>query len=524
MELATRNQADGFGGRHIDPEAPDLESPYGKRSLGAATDGALPFAGGGTTRAGAVETAQQGFDGGAPDYPHRAAIESSYGVDLSGVKAHTGDAAGAACKDLGAEAYTQGSQVAFASPSPSLQLAAHEAAHVVQQSQGVQLQSTTGKVGDSYERQADAAAERAVAGQSARDVLPDFGAITSSVGSANAPVQRYHMEEGKKWRVSDDGLMAVQQQSTVGGQTAYATPGAIKSAAAELKAATSTISLKPGNITSKFEDTDGKEHELVDVVPVNTKNNTEDLDMELWADCGRSAHTVSGMDGGSGQGGGGSVARYNKDGKSKKGGSGNDWMEIQKVKMMVDLFTTKSSWWQIWKSKYETKLDVATINSKLAKYNQIKQAWAVEKDDDARDVLAGQMGQLAAEMDALSRAEYNKLDKDAKDDFDKEAGINAHADPAIGEAFHMSTGGNEHPNKPKNVGTWNFHWAGVVLKSGADTMTLENYSVSDYGVENKEWVFQMYGVGKKGQSFHEEHRDVHKQHGDAPTTMVATRE
>jgi hypothetical protein len=30
-------------------------------------------------------------------------------------------------------------------------------------------------------------------------------------------------------------------------------------------------------------------------------------------------------------------------------------------------------------------------------------------------------------------------------------------------------------------------------------------------------------VGKKGQSFHEEHRDVHKQHGDAPTTMVATK-
>ena len=97
------------------------------------------------------------------------------------------------------------------------------------------------------------------------------------------------------------------------------------------------------------------------------------------------------------------------------------------------------------------------------------------------------------------------------------------ADPDIGEAFHISTGGGPHPDKPSDVGTWNFHWAGVVMKSSSDTMTLENYSVSDYEVQNKEWVFQMYGVGKKKQSFHEEHKDVHKQHGDAPTTMVAVR-
>jgi hypothetical protein len=77
--------------------------------------------------------------------------------------------------------------------------------------------------------------------------------------------------------------------------------------------------------------------------------------------------------------------------------------------------------------------------------------------------------------------------------------------------------------KLKDVGTWNFHWAGVIMKSGSDTMTLENYSVGDYTKENKDWVFQMYGVGKKGQSFHEEHKDVHKQHGDAPTSLVAVR-
>ncbi len=90
----------------------------------------------------------------------------------------------------------------------------------------------------------------------------------------------------------------------------------------------------------------------------------------------------------------------------------------------------------------------------------------------------------------------------------------------VAVTFHVSTGG---PDKRNGKRTWNFHWAGVVMKSGGDTMTLENYSVSDYDKQNKSWAFQLYGVGKKGQSMHEEHRDGHGQHGENPTTMTATR-
>ncbi len=478
--------------------------------------------GGPVTHPGVIESARGGFAGNATELPHRKEIEQSYGVDLSHVQAYTG--AKDACANLGAEAYTQGSRVAFASDKPSLELAAHEAAHVVQQQKGVHLKGNAGQAGDAHEQEADAAAARAASGDSARDLL---SAGDGGAHAEDGPVQRYTLPGedpyNGDWRVSDDGNMAVHQANAVGGQSAYATPGLIADAAQKLQAATSTITLEAGGMKSKFQDKDGAEHDLVDVVPVNTKNKTKDLEMELWADCGRSAHTVSGMDKGSGQGGGGSVARYNKNGQSKTGASSGDWMEIQKVKMMIDLFTTENPWWQFWKSSYESKLDVKKIQGKLDEYNKLKARWAVETDEDASTLLSAQMGRLAAEMDALSRAEYEKLAPDAKDDFDKQAGINVYADPEIGEAFHMSTGGNEHPDKPANVGTWNFHWAGVVMKSGGDTMTLENYSVSDYEVENKSWVFQLYGVGKKGQSFHEEHRDVHKQHGDAPTSMVATR-
>ena len=391
------------------------------------------------------------------------------GADFSGVKVHTDSQSDQLNKSIQAKAFTTGQDVFFRQGSyePSSrggqELIAHELTHVVQQT---------------------------------------------------GTIQRYHTKH-KDFRTSDDGQIAVHQKNSVGGQTAYATPALIKDASAKLKAATSVIKLEPGKLSTKLDDLSGKKHDVVDVVPINTQNKTKDMDMELWADCGRSAATVSGMDTGTGQGNANPNTKYNKDGQTKTVG-GTDWMEIKKVKMFVDFFNKKSSLSGL-------KLDIATINQKLTNYNTIKQKWQVEADATQKNNYAQQMAQLASEMDDLSRAEYEKLSPDAKDDFDKKAGINMYADPNIGEAFHISTGGKDHPDKPADVGTWNFHWAGVIMKSGSDTMTLENYSVGDYTKENKDWVFQMYGVGKKGQSFHEEHKDVHKQHGDAPTSLVAVR-
>jgi hypothetical protein len=479
--------------------------------------------GGGDHSADATSIARSGLSGPGSALPHRDAIESSYGVDLGAVSVHTGPAATAACDDLHAEAFTMGSSIAFASPSPSMHLAAHEAAHVVQQSNGVQLSGKMGKVGDSYEVQADSAADRAVAGQSASDLLPSVGAIAPA--PSNGAVQCFHKPfGGTDFRVSDDGLLGVGQDSALGSKTAYATPGLIASASAALKAKTSVIGLKAGSLTAKLPDKTGTEHDVVDVDPVNNKNKTEGVGMDLWADCGRSAATVSGTDGGSGMGGGGSVAKYKKDGKTKIASGPQDWMEIQKVKMMMDLFTTENSFWKIWKPKYESKLDLAGLKTKIVAYEAVKAQWATEADDNTKETLGQTMARLAAELDRLARVEYEKLAPDARQAFDRAAGINMYADPEIGEMFHISTGGANDPAAPGGM-TWNFHWAGVVMKSGADTMTLENYSVSEYDRENTDWVYQLYGVGNEaeaGQSFHEHHEGLH-QHGLAPTTMVATR-
>ncbi|MGM0577781.1 MAG: DUF4157 domain-containing protein [Myxococcota bacterium] len=453
----------------------------------------------------AVGLARQGFRGPSSDLPHRGAIEQSLGTDLSGVRAHSGPDAAAACGRLGAEAYAMGERVAFASPSPSKHVAAHEAAHVVQQSRGVQLSGKVGRAGDDYERQADAAADRVVAGESARDVLD---APAKVAPGSDGPVQRYTTQSlsGEPHRVSDDGRMAVYQESVYGSQVAYAEPGMIEAASSKLEAATSVMRLEPGDYDVEAHAEDGSKRALSDVVVTNTANDTKDSDMVLWADCGRAGRAVSGGDRGTGTGQGDMVARYEAPSGEGKKVSKTHWPEIQKAVIMTEHFSDE--------------LDMAAVSAKAKAYYETRAALEKETDPGKRKALSSKRARLAAEIDVITRAAYEKLSDEDKRAFDEKVGINAYADPEIGEAFHISTGGGRHPEAPEGLMTWNFHWAGVVLKSGSDTVTLENYSVGEYGAENSSWVYQLYGVGKKkDQSFHEQHKDVHKQHGASPTTM-----
>ncbi len=135
--------------------------------------------------------AQRGVAGAGGPLPHLAPIAASFGHhDVSGVRAHVGGAAAEAASEIGAQAYATGDSVAFAG-SPDLHLAAHEAAHVVQQRAGVQLKGGVGQAGDAYERHADAVADLVVQGRSAAGLLDQMapaGAATSGV--QRAAVQR----------------------------------------------------------------------------------------------------------------------------------------------------------------------------------------------------------------------------------------------------------------------------------------------------------------------------------------------
>ena len=121
-----------------------------------------------------------GIASGGQPMPHGESIQRSFGShDISHVTAHVGGAATDACNAMGAAAYATGTHVAFRDP-PDLHTAAHEAAHVVQQHAGVNLAGGVGREGDSYERQADAAADAVVAGRSAEALLGAAGSGTAT--------------------------------------------------------------------------------------------------------------------------------------------------------------------------------------------------------------------------------------------------------------------------------------------------------------------------------------------------------
>lgn len=136
------------------------------------------------------EAAAQGVAGSGTSLPHADRIQQAFGPqhDVSNIAAHVDGAATAANQQMGAQAYATGNHIAFGQ-SPDLHTVAHEAAHVVQQRSGVSLQNGVGTPGDSYERHADAVADRVVAGESAADLLDTAAPSGSSQGVQKKAVQ-----------------------------------------------------------------------------------------------------------------------------------------------------------------------------------------------------------------------------------------------------------------------------------------------------------------------------------------------
>lgn len=123
-----------------------------KRTLVEQTYGSSPVqrivtAGSNAPAARVRAEAEAGTRLGGGSLPHLDAIQRRFGRhDVRGVRAHTDAAAAAASRSMGAEAFATGEHVAFSAP-PTLRVAAHEAAHVVQQRAGVQASGGVGEAG-----------------------------------------------------------------------------------------------------------------------------------------------------------------------------------------------------------------------------------------------------------------------------------------------------------------------------------------------------------------------------------------
>ena len=191
------------------------------------------FLGIGSARQSANDVARDGTRGPGRALPHGERIQNSFGPrhDLSSVRMHVGRTSSEACERLGAAAFATGSSIAFRS-DPDLWLAAHEAAHVIQQRHGEGPPAGLDSPGDRHEREASAVADRVVAGKSARDLLPRGEG--RAAGGAGGAVQRYTIETLGAGRAQ---VGETKQTALFGSQTLYATPGLISGANSKLQAA-----------------------------------------------------------------------------------------------------------------------------------------------------------------------------------------------------------------------------------------------------------------------------------------------
>jgi hypothetical protein len=181
----------------LDPAATAAATP-GRQTLVQRDGGGEPAA---ETVHGA---AARGVAAPAGPLPFGHSIQRLFGRhDISGIQAHTGPAAAASARAMGASAYATGDHVVLGGGT-DLHTVAHEAAHVVQQRAGVQLKGGVGAVGDPHERHADAVADRVVRGESAEDLLDDYRG-----SGGGAAVQRQWVDK----RVVDDRYEARWEQT-----------------------------------------------------------------------------------------------------------------------------------------------------------------------------------------------------------------------------------------------------------------------------------------------------------------------
>lgn len=129
-------------------------------------------------------------------------MESRLGADFSDVRVHTGPTAQRSAAEIGARAYTSGSDVVIGAGGGDKHTLAHELTHVIQQRQGPVSGTDTGDglrvsdPGDRFERAAEANARRVMSGPAPvqRDACEAHGPHAYGSGAA-AVVQRKGPEE-----------------------------------------------------------------------------------------------------------------------------------------------------------------------------------------------------------------------------------------------------------------------------------------------------------------------------------------
>jgi len=446
----------------------------------------------------------------------RGFMEPRFGADFSGVRVHTGGEAVQMNQELGAQAFTHGSDVYFGdgkSPGNN-ELTAHELTHVVQQTGGVttklQRRPLTSYVTPLLQRQntvqlrrasndPDARFARATSSESGLTVFIDaqeLYAEHSLVTIANAALVNVG-KHGSFIQLDDSSGQIQHEGNTLNKVTpVWVNKGSNSGQHAGLNAPNAGGADSEGNVGGS---------------------------MALWTDCGRSSEAVTGSQGGDRQ------AVYYKNGSEKTtyGRSDSNMHNVTKNpagKMANQIF------FDLMYSFINDPNNAAYLQpghkERVFDFWESLTSFSYKTKEQKKKPKDGVKAQQL----------YDLLTDDGKRAFDKAAGINDYANPGIGEAYTMSSGYNfpGFQGIPGNT-TWNFHWAGVIMKDASDNITLENYAVTreyaqSVGVPQRDfvdrgWNFAMYGSVKSdgtvdnNETFHHDHL-ASDTHGNKATTMA----
>jgi hypothetical protein len=223
-------------------------------------------------------------------FPHASRIEASLGAPVRGEAAIDP----AECEAEGVQAFTDGATAHFATASPALHVAAHEATHLLQHA------GMTRDAGLGAEGHAGAVADAVTHGVSASSLLGQGGAPVPNGRHAYTEFSEAEQAALGQWQVGPEAKIGDQGRTATNDNRGdcWAEPGLIAAANAKLKARRSGIEISALSDTVSGDAPDGSGWKMLNKVDVKILTNTSTTGTQnLWTDCGRSSREVQGPTG-----------------------------------------------------------------------------------------------------------------------------------------------------------------------------------------------------------------------------------
>jgi hypothetical protein len=354
----------------------------------------------------------------------------------------------------------------------------------------------TADAGLGAETHAGSVAHAITHGRPAGNLLGSEGARVAPAVRPYTTVTTAQQAALKQWEVGDDARVADDGRAVVLENTwhdCYADSKLIADSEAILSARGSGVSIKAGGKTVSGYAANGSGKKTLNQVAV--KISVSDVGTEnFYADCGRSSRQVmSGTDNPP-------KGVY----KDYTGAEKETVASTNPAAFRDEVFANVPRPYTVVMGDTLSKIAGVFMGDPMKYmdiYNYADNKKTIGPDPGKLEV--GRVLRIPPGTAAVGKAHYLSLTPVEREAFDKLHGLNKYVDPSVGEAFTARR------DDDLTLKGFNFHWAGVIMEPGHDTVTFENFARpgTTYDTKNEKWLFQIYGPPTKaGQTFHEQNQ------------------